>query len=60
MENLNGYIAMYRGKKIEMYANTSYEAQQLAAKKFNARKSWEVDVYLCESKGQQVTQSTSF
>lgn len=28
---MNGYIAIYRGKQKEVYAATSYEAQQKAA-----------------------------
>ena len=45
---MNGYKAFYRGKSIDVYAETSYAAQQLAAKQFKAKKSYEVDVYLCE------------
>jgi len=56
---MNGYIAMYRGKKIEVYADSSYGAQQKAAKEFKAKKSYEVSVYLCEKAGQEVMQSTA-
>jgi hypothetical protein len=52
--NMNGYIALYRGKQIEVYANTSYEAQQKASIQFKAKKSYEVSVYLCELQGKQV------
>ena len=45
---MNGYKAFYRGKTIEVYADTSYQAQQKAAAQFKAKKSWEVSVYLCE------------
>jgi hypothetical protein len=45
---MNGYIAMYRGKKIEVHAETSYEAQQKAVAIFKAKKSFDVSVYLCE------------
>lgn len=45
---LNGYICLYRGKRIEVRAETSYAAQLLAAKEFGAKKSYAVDVYLCE------------
>lgn len=45
---MHGYKAFYRGKSIEVYAETSYGAQQLAAKQLKAKKSYEVDVYLCE------------
>jgi hypothetical protein len=55
---MNGYIAFYRGKRIEVYANTSYEAQTQAAAAFKARKSYEVTVMLAEKDGQQVTHST--
>jgi hypothetical protein len=55
---MNGYIAFYRGKRIEVYANTSYEAQTKAAAAFKARKSYEVTVMLAEKDGQQVTHST--
>jgi hypothetical protein len=52
---MNGYIAFYRGKQIEVHAATSYEAQQKAAATFKARKSYEVTVVLAERDGQQVT-----
>ncbi len=51
---MNGYIAFYRGKRIEVYANTSYEAQQKAAKEFKAKKSYEVTVALAEKDGEEV------
>lgn len=45
---MNGYKAFYRGKSIEVHAKTSYEAQQIAAKQFKAKKTYEVTVVLCE------------
>jgi len=51
---MNGYIALFRDKKIEVYANTPYEAQQIASKQFKAKKTYEVSVYLCELQGKQV------
>ena len=56
----NGYIAMYKGKKIEVYANSSYAAQKKAAEMFNTKKSYDVRVYLAEQGGQPVMQSTMF
>ena len=56
---MNGYKAFYRGKTIEVYADTSYQAQQKAAAQFKAKKSWEVSVYLCEKNGEQYVQSTA-
>jgi hypothetical protein len=49
-----GYIAFYRGKQIELYANSTYEAQQIAARTFRARKSYEVHVHLAEINGAPV------
>lgn len=50
-----GYVAFYRGKRTEVYANTSYEAQQKAAAVFRARRAYEVDVVLAEKDGKPVT-----
>ena len=58
--NENGYIATYKGRRTEIYAETSYKAQQLAAAFFKAKKSWEVTVYLCEHKGKDVINATDF
>lgn len=54
---MNGYIAFYKGRKTEVMADTSYEAQQKAAKHFKAKKSYEVTVMLAEKNGQQVVHS---
>jgi len=52
---MNGYIAFYKDKKIEIYADNSYQAQLKAAKLFKAKKSYEVTVVLAELNGHQVT-----
>lgn len=57
MTSLNGYIAFYKGKQTEVYANTSYEAQQKAAAVFKAKKAYDVTVVLAEHGGVQVTLS---
>jgi len=54
---MNGYKAFYRGKTLDVHAATSREAQLIAAKKFGARKAYEVSVVLCERNGEQVTHS---
>ena len=46
---------MYKGKKIELYSTSSYNAQQDAAKIFKAKKAYDVSVYLVEKNGEQVT-----
>lgn len=55
---MNGYICFYKGKKIEVLAESSYQAQAKAAAQFKAKKSWEVTVVLAEKNGEQVTHST--
>jgi hypothetical protein len=47
-EDLNGYVAFYKGKKTEVWAKTSFEAQKKAAEFFKAKKSYEVTVMLAE------------
>ena len=57
---MNGYKAFYKGKEIEVRATTSYEAQKVAAALFEARKSYEVTVMLCErADGSQVIHTAS-
>lgn len=48
---MNGYIAFYKGKRHEVYAGTTYEAQQKAAAFFKAKKAYEVTVGLAEKDG---------
>jgi len=55
---MNGYIAFYRGKQLEVLADSSYAAQLKAAALFKARKAYEVTVVLAERDGQQVVHST--
>lgn len=47
---MNGYKAFYKQKSIEVYANTSYEAHQIAVKEFKVRgkQDHQVHVVLCE------------
>jgi hypothetical protein len=57
---MNGYKCFYRGKTCEVYAASSYEAQQKAALVFKAKKSYEVTVVLCEKAGEQVVHTPTF
>ena len=50
---MNGYKAFYKGKDIEAYAESSYEAQKKASAIFKAKKSYDVTVILCEKDGKQ-------
>ena len=51
---MNTYKALYRHRETTVQAETSYAAQQLAAKLFNAKKSYEVTVMLCERDGMPI------
>ena len=56
---MNGYNCFYRGKRIEVYADTTLQAQTKAAAQFKARKAYEVTAVLAEKNGEQVTHSTA-
>jgi len=56
-KELCGYIAMYKGKQIELYTDKgSYGAQLEAARIFKAKNSYEVNVYLCEVQDKEIYQ----
>lgn len=59
-EGKNVFIAIYKGKEIQVRANSAYEAQTKAAKQFNAKKSYDVSVYVVEVDGKPVAHSASF
>lgn len=56
---MNGYIAFYKGKRLEVHAETQMEARTKAVTHFKAKKAWDVTVVLAEKNGTQVTHSTS-
>ena len=51
---MNGYVCFYKGKKMEVYADSSYEAQKKAAQAFRAKKSYDVTVVLAEKNNKPV------
>lgn len=57
---MNGYIAFYNGKKIEILAKSLYDAKKLAVATFKVslKKSHMVSVVLAEKDGEPVTHST--
>jgi hypothetical protein len=62
---MNGYICYYRNKKVEVYAETSFAAQEKAAAEMKAKKRYDVTVVLAElnvspeGNGEQVTHDGS-
>jgi hypothetical protein len=51
---MNGYVAFYKGKKMDVWADTTIAARDLAVKAFHARKPWDVTVVLAEKNGAPV------
>ena len=49
-----GYVAFYKGRRTEVRADTSREAQGLAANYFRAKRQYEVTVILAEKDGKTV------
>lgn len=54
---MNGYKAFYKNKQIDVYAETSLTAQQIAAAAFKTKKRYEVTVVLCEKGNREITHS---
>lgn len=52
---MNTYVALYRGRRLEVRADTSYHAQQAAARTFGARHTYDVTVMLAETPAGTVT-----
>lgn len=48
---MNGYIALHRGRRWECRANTTFEAQKLAAAHWKVRRAYEITVMLAEKDG---------
>ena len=57
----NGYIAFFNNRKVEVYADTRFKAQELAVAHFKPAKSKRhmVHVVIAESQGQPVIHSTA-
>lgn len=56
---MNGYVCFYKGKRLEVQAETSYKAQEKAAAQFRARKAYDVTVVLAEKSGAPVTHTAA-
>lgn len=56
MKQKNGYVCFHKSRRVEVFADTSYEAQQLAAEKLRLppKKRCEVAVVLATNGGEQV------
>ncbi len=57
---LNGYICFHRGRTFEVYAKTSYDAQQLCAKINKIKRASDITVVLAEKDGKPVIHTADF
>lgn len=55
-----GYIAFYNGKQVEVRADTSLEAQKLAAAYFRCKQPYKVTVVLAEINSKPVEHKPDF
>ncbi len=51
----NGYVTFFRGRRHEVRAVSTFEAQKKAAVFFKAKKAFEINVVLAEVNGTPVT-----
>jgi len=56
---MNGYIAIYKCKKIEVLADSIYQAQQKAQSIFKCKKGYDINIMLAEVDHKQVIHSTA-
>ena len=56
---MNGYVAIWKNKRIDVYETTSYRAQEKAKEIFQSEtrkkvNGWDIALALCELNGKQV------
>ncbi len=54
------YIALYKGKKLEVEAASLLQARDKAAELFKAKKPWEIAIMLAEKDGKPVVHTPDF
>lgn len=59
-EKLNGYVCFHKGRRFEVYSDTTYNAQQLCAKINKIKKPSEITVMLAERNGKTVEHTATF
>lgn len=59
---MNGYKVFYNGDSIEVFAESSYAAQQTAVEYWRVKKNKRhmISVVLCEVDGEQITHTPDF
>lgn len=51
---MNGYVCFWKGKRVEVYADTTLQARDKACAMLKVRKAYEVTVVLAEKDGAPV------
>lgn len=65
-DELNGYVCLWNGKRVEVHAQTTYAAQQLALPQFQKMagrkkvKGYDITVVLAEKGGKPVVHHATF
>lgn len=59
-KKLNGYVCFYKGKRFEVYSDSSYHAQLKCAAENKIKKSYDITVVLAEKDGKEVTHTPLF
>jgi hypothetical protein len=57
---MNTYHAFYKGKKIELVADSSYQAQRKASEIFKTYKAYDITIVLVAIEGKAVTHIPTF
>lgn len=55
-----GYVCFWKGKRFEVYAESSYAAQKKCAEQYKIKKAHEITVVLAEKDGQPVVHIPTF
>jgi hypothetical protein len=57
---MKGYVGFYKGKRFEVQADTSYQAQQKMAIEHKVKKAYEITVMLAEKDGKPIIHNPTF
>lgn len=59
-KKLNGYVCFHKGRRFEIYSDTTGNAQQLCAKINKIKRAQDITVVLAEKGGETVTHTPDF
>lgn len=57
----NGYVAFYKGKRVEVYGPTLFLAREVVKNHFKVKKPWTINIMIAEdSEGKEVIHRADF